>query len=137
MQGFIHPNHIEGGLETTTVKFILRDFKTSSLKEKEDVIRQSAEKVLKNYPHSSYKLTVKEQYRNMYDIVNQHSHITDLALEAMKNVGVEPKIKPIRGGTDGAVLSFRGLPCPNLFACLLYTSPSPRDLSTSRMPSSA
>ena len=116
MEGFIHPNHIEGGLETTTVKFILRDFVTSALEEKANIIRKSAEKILKNYPNSSYTLTVKEQYRNMFDVVNKYDHITQLAIDAMKDVGVEPKIKPIRGGTDGAVLSFKGLPCPNLFA---------------------
>ncbi len=116
MEGFIHPNHIEGGLETTTVNFILRDFKTSLLEDKANIIKNSADKILKQYPNSTYTLTVKEQYRNMFDIVNQHPHITELAINAMKDVGVEPKIKPIRGGTDGAVLSFKGLPCPNLFA---------------------
>ncbi len=116
MEGFIHPNHIEGGLETTTVKFIIRDFVTSELKVKEDLLRKIAADVIAKYPGSSFTLECKEQYRNMNDIVSLNPHITELAINAMKEVGVEPKIKPIRGGTDGAVLSYRGLPCPNLFA---------------------
>ncbi len=116
LEGFIHPTHIEGGLESTTIKFILRDFQTSGLPQKAKLLRNIAENVLKSYPHSSFTLDVKEQYRNMHDVVDQHPHITELAVQAMKDVGVEPKIKPIRGGTDGAVLSFKGLPCPNIFA---------------------
>jgi len=116
MQGFIHPNHIEGGLETTTIKFILRDFVTAGLKDKADLLKEISEEVVGRYPGSSFTLEIKEQYRNMNDVVSKYPHISDLALEAMQKEGVKPKLSPIRGGTDGAVLSFKGLPCPNLFA---------------------
>ena len=116
MEGFIHPSHIEGGLETTTIKFIIRDFDTAGLAVKADLLRKIAENAVANYPGSKFDLEVKEQYRNMHDVVAKNPHISDLALEAMKRVGVTPNEVPIRGGTDGAVLSFKGLPCPNLFA---------------------
>ena len=116
MEGFIHPGHIEGGLETTTIKFIIRDFDTAGLAVKADLLRNIAEKAVANYPGSKFDLEIKEQYRNMHDVVAKNPHISNLALEAMKRVGVEPNEVPIRGGTDGAVLSFKGLPCPNLFA---------------------
>lgn len=115
-EGFIHPTKIQGSLESATVDFILRDFVTSNLKEYADLIASKTEEVLKSYPNSSYKLEVREQYRNMKDVVDKHPHVSKLALEAMKNVGVEPQYGSIRGGTDGAVLSHKGLPCPNLFA---------------------
>jgi len=114
--GFIHPTKIQGSLESATVDFILRDFVTARLKEYSDLIALKAEEVLQSYPNSSYKLEVREQYRNMKDVVDKHPHVSRLAIEAMKNVGVEPQIGSIRGGTDGAVLSHKGLPCPNLFA---------------------
>lgn len=114
--GFIHPTKIQGSLERATVDFILRDFVTARLKEYADLISSKAEEVLQAYPNSSYKLEVREQYRNMKDVVDKHPHVSRIAIEAMKNVGVEPQIGSIRGGTDGAVLSHKGLPCPNLFA---------------------
>lgn len=115
-EGFIHPGHIEGGLEKTTVSFILRDFETSKLAERAQLIRDTAEQVLKNYPGSTYTLDVKEQYRNMKDVIDNFPFISKLALDAMKAADIIPKPKAIRGGTDGAVLSHRGLPCPNIFA---------------------
>jgi len=116
MEGFIHPNHIEGGLEKTTINFILRDFETEKLKAREELLRKITEEVLLDFPGSSYELTIKKQYRNMKDIVDQYPYISNLALDAMKAAGIEAKPKAIRGGTDGAVLSHRGLPCPNIFA---------------------
>ena len=115
-EGFVHPTHIEGGLESTTVSFILRDFETAKLQVRADLIRSIADEVLKDYPGSTYTLEVKEQYRNMIDVIQDYPFISDLAIQAMKNAGIEPKPKAIRGGTDGAILSFRGLPCPNIFA---------------------
>jgi tripeptide aminopeptidase len=115
-EGFIHPTKIEGGLEKATIQFILRDFETAKLDEYANLIKQTTEEVLLHYPHSSYQLEVKEQYRNMKDVLNQHPHVSRLAIEAMQNSGVSPAPGSIRGGTDGAVLSHMGLPCPNLFA---------------------
>ena len=115
-EGFIHPNHIEGGLEKTVVKFIIRDFDTSALEHREKLIENTAKEALKDYPGSSFKIERNEQYRNMKDMIDQYPFISELALDAMKEAGVEAKPKAIRGGTDGAVLSHRGLPCPNIFA---------------------
>lgn len=115
-EGFIHPNHIEGGLEKTTVKFIIRDFNTDALAEREDLIEQTAKEVMKDYPGSRFEIVRKEQYRNMKDEIDKFPYISELALDAMKAAGVAAKQNAIRGGTDGAVLSQRGLPCPNIFA---------------------
>lgn len=115
-EGFIHPNHIEGGLEKTVVKFIIRDFQTEKLAEHEETLRSISEEVLKEYPGSTFTLETNKQYRNMKDVVDQYPHISKMALQAMKDCGIEPKPKGIRGGTDGAVLSEKGLPCPNIFA---------------------
>lgn len=114
--GFIHPTSIQGGLESATVDFILRDFETGKLDEYAGLISEIAEVVLKSYPNSSYNIEVKVQYRNMKDILNKHPMVSELALKAMKNVGISPVYGSIRGGTDGAVLSHMGLPCPNVFA---------------------
>ncbi|HRG22688.1 MAG TPA: peptidase T, partial [Saprospiraceae bacterium] len=116
MQGFIHPNSIEGKLESAKIELILRDFVTSRLDEQKDYLDKVCKKVLESYPNSTYQITVTEQYRNMKDILDQHPKVMDLALKAVENIGVTPKSGAIRGGTDGAVLSHKGLPCPNLFA---------------------
>jgi len=115
-EGFIHPTKIQGGLESATIEFILRDFQTSKLDEYAELIRQISESVLAGYPNSSYRLEVKHQYRNMKDVLISHPYVTNIALQAMENVGVTPEYGSIRGGTDGAALSHMGLPCPNLFA---------------------
>jgi len=86
------------------------------LTEYADLIRHKTEEVLLSYPNSSYNIEVKNQYRNMKDVLNSHSYVSEIALQAMQNVGVKPVYGSIRGGTDGAALSHMGLPCPNLFA---------------------
>ena len=116
MEGFVHPGHIEGGLEKTVISFILRDFETEKLKDRADLLRSITEDVLKDFPGSTYELEIKEQYRNMKDKVSQFPFISELAIKAMKTANIEVKYKGIRGGTDGAVLSYKGLPCPNIFA---------------------
>lgn len=115
-EGFIHPGKITGELETATAQFIIRDFNTEKLSEHAQVIRSVAEEVLQSYPRSTYTLTTAPQYRNMKDVVIKHPHIIDYARIAMANVGLKEDIGAIRGGTDGAVLSHQGLPCPNLFS---------------------
>ena len=115
-QGFIHPVKIEGGLENAKITFILRDFEEDLLKEKSEILRKVMDKVLLRYPHSSAKLEVFEQYRNMKQIVSGRPEIIEYAKEAIKRSGLKPKLGSIRGGTDGSRLSFMGLPCPNLFA---------------------
>lgn len=115
-QGFIHPVKIEGGLENAKITFILRDFEEDLLKEKSEILRKVMDKVLLRYPHSSAKLEVFEQYRNMKQIVSGKPEIIEYAKEAIKRSGLKPQLGSIRGGTDGSRLSFMGLPCPNLFA---------------------
>jgi tripeptide aminopeptidase len=115
-EGFIHPTKISGGLQTATVDFILRDFDTTKLEEYKNMIAHMTEDVLLNYPNSSFTIESKYQYRNMKDVLIKHPHVSEIALEAMSNLGINSTYGQIRGGTDGAALSHMGLPCPNLFA---------------------
>ena len=114
-EGFVHPTHIEGGLEQAKVDFIIRDFKTEKLAEYQQFLIDLAEKTIQQFPGSSYAIAEKEQYRNMREILQHHLHIEANAKLAMQRLGIEPKAKLVRGGTDGSRLSFMGLPCPNLF----------------------
>ena len=116
MEGFIHPTKIEGMLEEASIEFIIRSFDTEKLEVYQNLIEDTAKEVLKAYPRSSYTFTSKRQYRNMRDVVDQYPHIIDIAKRAMQNLGIQPNISAIRGGTDGAELSHLGLPCPNLFS---------------------
>jgi tripeptide aminopeptidase len=115
-EGFIHPIRVDGLAERCTIDFIIRDFVTSGLKEKEDLLRGLVEAVLEPYPKGSYEFTVTEQYRNMKEVLDQHPHVVQYAKEAIERAGLTVKMESIRGGTDGSKLSFMGLPCPNLFA---------------------
>jgi len=115
-EGFIHPSHIDGGLEKTTIEFIIRDFDTSKLDDHVSLIENTLIKIMESYPESSFELEREIQYRNMEDVVSKYPHIRKIAIEAIRKTGLEPKTNGIRGGTDGAVLSHMGMPCPNLFA---------------------
>jgi len=115
-QGFIHPVGISGHVEEARVDFIIRDFEDARLNDHADVIRNITEEVLKKYPGTSYHLQINQQYRNMKQVLDQHPQIVDNAMEAIKRAGMEPRLRSIRGGTDGSRLSFMGLPCPNIFA---------------------
>ncbi len=114
-QGFVHPVAIGGLAEKATVDFIIRDFDTAMLAKHEDKLKAIAEKVLRQHPKATMQFTVKEQYRNMKEIISQHPQLVAYAEEAVKRTGLEPKKELVRGGTDGSRLSFMGLPCPNLF----------------------
>jgi tripeptide aminopeptidase len=114
-EGFVHPLHIEGGIETTFVQFIIRDFETAKLKEYENQIEQLAQEAIAAYPGATYKIEVKEQYRNMREMLDQYPQVMGNAMEAYKRAGLQTRIESIRGGTDGSRLSFMGLPCPNIF----------------------
>ena len=116
MQGFIHPVEIEGHVETAGIDFIIRDFDEKKLSDHANVIRKTADEVLKKFPGSSYELTVAQQYRNMKNVLDQHPQIVEYAMEAISRTGLTAKLCSIRGGTDGSRLSFMGLPCPNIFA---------------------
>ncbi len=115
-EGFIHPVHLEGGQDSAELTFIIRDFSTEGLEEKEAWLKGIVETVLTSYPGSGFELEVTEQYRNMREVLDQHPHVVDYALRAIERAGLRPLRRSIRGGTDGSRLSFMGLPCPNLFA---------------------
>jgi tripeptide aminopeptidase len=115
-EGFIHPVSIKGVQEKTVLDFIIRDFDEEGLHEKELYLRSVTEQAIINYPNSAYTFEVKEQYRNMKDVLDQYPELVDNAVLAMKRAGLQPECRSIRGGTDGSRLSFMGLPCPNIFA---------------------
>ena len=115
-EGYFHPVSINGNEELTTIKFIIRDFETSKLKEHEDLLKKLAEEAVGKFRGSKLNFEVNEQYRNMKEILVQHPQVEKHAIEAMENLNIKPIMNPIRGGTDGSKLSFMGLPCPNIFA---------------------
>lgn len=115
-QGFMHPTSVNGTLEQCVIKFIIRDFTTEGLVRIENQLKEITEKVIKNYPKSTFDFKVAEQYRNMKQVLDKCPHVVEYAMEAIKRAGMEPIRDSIRGGTDGSRLSFMGLPCPNIFA---------------------
>ncbi|PTR00875.1 tripeptide aminopeptidase [Mucilaginibacter yixingensis] len=116
MEGFVHPVGISGHVEQASVDFIIRDFDADKLMDHAGVISDIAEEVLKQYPGSSYELLIREQYRNMRQVLDEHPQIVEYGMEAIKRAGMTAQLCSIRGGTDGSRLSFMGLPCPNIFA---------------------
>ncbi|MEQ1733921.1 MAG: peptidase T [Bacteroidia bacterium] len=116
MEGFVHPTSISGVLERCEVHFILRDFVTANLATHKQLLENTIIEVMKKYPNSTFELSIKEQYRNMKEVLVKHPNIVGYAEEAIKRIGLTPNKNSIRGGTDGSRLSFMGLPCPNLFA---------------------
>ncbi|MBU3663136.1 MAG: peptidase T [Bacteroidetes bacterium] len=114
-EGFVHPVAMEGNLEDAKVQFIVRDFKTSMLREYENQLETLAQTAIEKFPGAAYRIEMIEQYRNMREILDQHPLVMELAERAYKLSGLSPEIKNIRGGTDGSRLSFMGLPCPNIF----------------------
>ena len=115
-EGFLHPVGITGALEETTLHYIVRDFTVAGLKEKEALLERTVAEVMKDFPRSTYRIDIREQYRNMKEIVDRQPEIVDYAMEAIRRAGLKPERGSIRGGTDGSRLSFMGLPCPNIFA---------------------
>ncbi len=115
-EGFVHCTSVNGNEELTTLKFIIRDFETEKLAEYEDFLKTLAESTVKEFPGARMEFQVHEQYRNMKYVLNQHPHVGNYAIEAMKRLNIEPILTPIRGGTDGSRLSYMGLPTPNIFA---------------------
>lgn len=113
---FIHPVSIAGGIEETVIQFIIRAFDNETLKTQEDFLKKLMDTAIAAYPNSTYDFIVKEQYRNMKQVLDKNPEIVNYALEAVKRAGVEPKLTSIRGGTDGSRFSYMGLPCPNIFA---------------------
>jgi tripeptide aminopeptidase len=116
MQGFLHPIAISGALEQAILGFIVRDFNDEGLKQKAALLEGIVKDVMKSYPRSTYRMEVREQYRNMKQVIDRHPQTVDYAIEAIRRSGLTPLRNSIRGGTDGSRLSFMGLPCPNIFA---------------------
>lgn len=114
-QGFVHPTSIEGQLEKATVQFIVRDFDTAMLATHEQRLRELVDKTVRQFPGVNTTFVVKEQYRNMKEVLDNHPHVMNNAEEAYQRAGMTVQRMSIRGGTDGSRLSFMGLPCPNLF----------------------
>ncbi|WP_350287542.1 peptidase T [uncultured Croceitalea sp.] len=115
LEGFFHVHQIKGEIEHAELELIIRDHDEEQFQARKDLITDIAEKI--NQKHAdvvTFKIT--DQYRNMKEKIEPNFHIIEIAEEAMMLIGVEPIIKPIRGGTDGSQLSFMGLPCPNIFA---------------------
>ena len=115
-EGFVHPTRMEGNQDKTVLEFIIRDFTEVGLQEKETYLQNQLNTVLTHYPGSSAQFVVKEQYRNMKEVLEQYPAVVDNALEAIRRSGLVAEQRSIRGGTDGSRLSFMGLPCPNIFA---------------------
>ncbi len=115
-EGFYHLLSIQGGVEKTTLQYIIRDFDREKYEERKQLITDLCNKSNEDYGEGTGKLELVDQYFNMREKIEPVKHIVDIANEAMLQVGVTPNVVPIRGGTDGSRLSFMGLPCPNIFA---------------------
>lgn len=115
-QGFFHLNGIKGDVEETTLDYIIRDHDASHFAARKKFMNKLANEINSQHGREVVTLDIKDQYRNMREKVEPVKYIVDIAEKAMKQVGIKPIIKPIRGGTDGSQLSFMGLPCPNIFA---------------------
>ena len=114
--GFVHPYVMDAGVESTSVKLLVRDFSTPKLQEMERLVERLAKEATTVYPGSSVGFQVDESYRNMKEVLDHHPDVVENACEAFRRAGLDPRIEPIRGGTDGSRLSFMGLPTPNIFA---------------------
>jgi tripeptide aminopeptidase len=112
--GFLHPYVIEGGVPEAKIRILLRSFITAELKEEARVLKNVAATVLAEHPGAKIDIKIKKQYRNMIEHLRKEPRAANLAAEAIKKAGLEPKWQSIRGGTDGARLSEMGLPTPNL-----------------------
>ncbi len=115
-EGFYHLLSMEGSVEKTTLNYIIRDHDRDRFERRKKEMQHLVNKINAEFGENTATVELKDQYYNMREKVEPLMHIVDLAATAMKEVGITPNIKPIRGGTDGSQLSFKGLPCPNIFA---------------------
>ena len=115
-EGFFHLISLKGAVEEADMAYIIRDHDRAKFEEKKAVMQRAADEINSRYGAGTATAVIKDQYYNMREQVEPHYRIIEIAQKAIKDAGVEPKVQPIRGGTDGANLSFRGLPCPNIFA---------------------
>lgn len=113
--GFVHPVQVEGIAEKVSVQFIIRDFVTARLADYENILREKMNATIHQFPGAKADFVVKEQYRNMKEVLDKYPDVTTNAKEALERAGIPVLAMSARGGTDGSRLSFMGLPCPNLF----------------------
>ena len=113
--GFYMLTDFQGGVEDATLKYIIRDFDLDNLQRRKDLLKNIAERINERYKKELVQVQLKDEYYNMKKVIEPEMYIIDLAKKSMKDAGIEPKIVPIRGGTDGAKLSYKGLPTPNIF----------------------
>ncbi len=114
-EGFYHLNEISGNAEDTVMTYIIRDHDMDKFKQKKEFFQKTIDELTAKFDNR-ISVEIKDSYYNMREIIEKNMFVVDIAVDSMKDVGVEPNVIPIRGGTDGARLSFMGLPCPNLFA---------------------
>ncbi len=112
---YVHPHKIQGGTEETTVKLILRAFSADELSANEELVARLAEEAVADVEQASVEVRLRPQYRNMKESLDRHPQVVAAAMEAVRRAGLEPKLGAIRGGTDGSILTERGLPTPNIF----------------------
>ena len=115
-QGFYHLLGIESNVERAKLSYIIRDHDRDKFEDRKRLVLRCAEQMNEAFGEGTVTVELKDQYYNMKEKIDPQMHVIDVVLHAMQDCGVAPKVKPIRGGTDGAQLSFRGLPCPNIFA---------------------
>ena len=115
-QGFYHLLGIDSHCEEAKLSYIIRDHDREKFEGRKDFIESIAARMNEKYGEGTVKVELRDQYYNMKEKIDPNMHVIDIVLKAMQETGVTPKVEPIRGGTDGAQLSFRGLPCPNIFA---------------------
>ncbi len=115
-EGFYHLIHMEGGVENAKLQYIIRDHDRERFENRKIDIQRIGEQLNEKYGAGTVAVEVKDQYYNMKEKIDPQMHVIDIVLRAMQDEGVAPCVEPIRGGTDGAQLSFMGLPCPNIFA---------------------
>lgn len=114
-EGFYHIVTLNGGVEETKLQYIIRDFDEKSFEKRKEFMTSVVKKLNEKYGENTVEIEIKDQYRNMKEKIEPVKHVVDIAFQAMKEVNVVPRVQPIRGGTDGAMLSFKGLPTPNIF----------------------
>ena len=115
-EGFYLLDGITSNCEDAELTYILRDHDKKKFEDKKEFARKVAEKINKKYGQNTVEVIIKDQYYNMGDIIKDHMYVVNIAREALENLNIKPIIKPIRGGTDGSIISFMGLPTPNIFA---------------------
>ncbi len=113
--GFFHVTSVSGDVSHATVNCLIRDFDEREFKSKKQFAEYVVDSVNKQFGEGTVQIDIEDQYKNMFEVICKYPHIVELAKKAMKAAGVQPKLTPIRGGTDGVKLSFMGMPCPNLF----------------------